>query len=646
MSMSLIVIANSIFLSTLLIDRMLILSIPLFRPPLRDYFWANVSSGIFSDLMVGCTFACISFGLANLTQSTKIKRGVDWLLLLFTLTVLVCMAVNLRYLEYFGMHTRPFHLSIAAQTTEMWTDGWAMMFESWRAKVLLLIVPMLALAATWLIERRATKWDRQTLAWKNMLALIVAAAITNSANINTRMKVGVHYELRDNPIVSLYHNSGKLAGIDLPPTPSFEGLKSFREVAFLSSSYRIWHTPDRSESQEFFPLMQSQIPSQWDEQAANSSPVLFKLRSYLQEQERKNGPWNVILILQESLRAHELESFGNSRSPYKDLTPNMSKIFREGIRFTEMFNVGIGTRHGQLASLCGLPAFEHFSIVSMAPTTRATCISDIMAGEGYSTYFLYGADNHFDNQYEFYSAHQVQNIFGSEAFAAGAAKGGWGFSDHELFKLSLQKLRSRQYADGSLDARPFLATILTLSNHGPHSLPTDAPPHVDRKLDAREQLLQYVDWSWGEFYQAVAKEFPHTVIITAADHGMWYEDEIIDVMNTDLATIRKVNRIPMVINIPNLPKELAGEVKNLTSNADIPPTILSMLGRKDVNHQFMGMDAFVRNEPVLMNIYERVYVLRPSTIDGVSQVIVERPDQKTLSIFNALAIYNLIAPAI
>jgi phosphoglycerol transferase MdoB-like AlkP superfamily enzyme len=102
----------------------------------------------------------------------------------------------------------------------------------------------------------------------------------------------------------------------------------------------------------------------------------------------------------------------------------------------------------------------------------------------------------------------------------------------------------------------------------------------------------------------------------------------------------------MAINIPNLPKDLATEVKKLASNADIPPTILSMLGRKDVNHQFMGMDAFVRNEPVLMNIYERLYVLRPSTIDGASQVLAERPDQKILSIFNALAIYNLIAPAI
>jgi phosphoglycerol transferase MdoB-like AlkP superfamily enzyme len=644
--MSLIVIANSIFLSTLLIDRMLILSIPLFRPPLHDYFWVNISSGIFSDLMVGCTFAFISFGLANLTQSTKLKRGVEWLLLLFTLAVLACMAINLRYLEYFGMHTRPFHLSIAAQTTDMWTDGWAMMFESWRAKVLLVIVPMLALAATWLIERRATKWNRQTLGWKNMLALIVAAAITNSANINTRMKVGVHTELRYSPLASLYYNSGRLAGIDVPPSPSFDDLNSFREAAFLSSSYRVWHTPDRSESQEFFPLMQSQIPSQWDESSADSSPLLFKLRSYLQEQERKHGPWNVIMILQESLRAHELESFGNSSSPYKDLTPNMSKIFREGIRFTEMFNVGVGTRHGQLASLCGLPAFEHFAIVSMAPTTRTTCISDMLAGEGYSTYFLYGADNHFDNQYEFYSAHQMQNIIGSEAFAVGSAKGGWGFSDHELFKLSLQKLRNRQNADGSLDSRPFFATILTLSNHGPHSLPSDAPPHIDRKLDAREQLLQYVDWSWGEFYRAVAKEFPHTIIVTAADHGMWYEDDIIDVMNTDPAIIRKINRIPMAINIPNLPKDLATEVKKLASNADIPPTILSMLGRKDVNHQFMGMDAFVRNEPVLMNIYERLYVLRPSTIDGASQVLAERPDQKILSIFNALAIYNLIAPAI
>jgi|GEM_PF-1542079 len=641
--MSLTAIANSIFMSTLFFDRLLILSIPLFRPPLRDYFWRNVGSGVFSDIMVGSAFAFFSIGLSKLTLRTKIHRPIGWIMLLFSLVVLASMAINLRYLEYFGMHTRPFHLSIAAQTSDMWTDGWAMMFESWRAKILLMVVPPSALAGTWMFEKRK-QGSNFHIGWKAMLALLLLTAIANSANINTRMKVGVHTELRYSPLASLYYNSGKLAGIDVPPAPSFEDLNSFRGAAFLSSSFRVWHTPDQNESQEFFPLMQSQIPSQWETPHSPSAALLFKLRNFIKDQEQKHGPWNVIMVLQESLRAHELESFGNNSETYRALTPNMSKVFREGIRFSEMYNVGVGTRHGQLASLCGLPAFEHFAIVSMAPTTRTTCLSDVLAGDGYATYFLYPADNHFDNQYEFYSAHHFQNIIGSEAFTAGAAKGGWGFSDHELFHLTLKKLRERTLADGSADTRPFFATLLTLSNHGPHSLPSDAPPHIDRKLDPREQLLQYVDWSWHEFYQAIAKEFPHTIIITVADHGMWYEDDIIDVMQTDTATIRKINRIPMAINIPDLPSDLIGEVQNLSSNADIPPTILSLLSRKDIKNQFMGMDAFVRNEPVLMNIYERLYMLSPDEKGNASDVRPTRPDQKTLSIFNALAVYNLIAP--
>jgi len=629
--------------AALILNRALMFTIPIFDAPLKNFPVRNLLCGAFSDLFAATILISIFGTMRLIPPKGGWRKVAEASIVIVTIGTLGGLAAHLRYVEYFGMAVRMFHLG-TMNTGEMWYVGLFMVLESWRSQGLI-AGSLLSAAAVSLWRQKNQPWPRSLHPyWKRALLAVAFAGAFNSLNINLRMKPGVHGELRHNPISALYFTNKDHAKYTSADLPSGQSLLNIRSAPGIAAPERVW-SPQEPEENGITPMWQLKVPSA---PVNGNSPakdlrllLREKLRQYIEAGTKTRGPWNVVLLLQESLRAHELEAFGNSEPPYDKLTPHMSRIFREGVRFTRTINTGIGTRHGQIATQCSLPAFEDFPMMTVAPTARAVCLPDVFKAQGYATLFGYGSTNQFDSQFEFYSAHGVDTIFGSEVFDKTAARARWGISDSALIEKTFEYLNS--YKDAG---KPFFATILTLSNHGPQKLPDDAPPFIDRTMNEREQLLAYVDWVFGAFYERISRDFSHTIVVTIADHGIWYES--ISGESADMWKIlERVNRIPFAINIPGLPAELAGEVSSITSNMDVAPTLLALLDAGNVGNQFFGVDAFSRTTPILINIYERTHTLSQGKESAGTESF-STPVEMERSIADAIGVLprlNLLAPA-
>jgi phosphoglycerol transferase MdoB-like AlkP superfamily enzyme len=513
------------------------------------------------------------------------------------------------------MNLKFIHL-LALTSSEYWGVGPVMLFESVRTYVFLVLSIVLTSVLTLLFPLQGV--FRNT---KILFVFLLLASLSNAVVIRLRHQPHVHTELRYNPLLSLYEDwkrtrSKGLTNIN-PPS---------RHELIESRSLLGAHRQYNESTKQLYPFWQTRTAK---EDTHKTGDLQSRLRSFIREENEKK-PWNIILVLSESLRAHELDVFSSRQK--MNLTPHINRIAKNGVLFSEVMSAGFQTNIGQVATLCSLYTFEPYAIMNSAPMTQANCLTDIFTQKNWETYFFYAGDNTFDNQATFYSHHKVRHIYGEEAFPKDRAKAGWGYSDHELFELSLKKLRSEK--------APFFSVIMTLTNHEPFNIPNDAPDNVFfREAPLPHQMIQYADWSFGNFYESVKAEFPHTLVIFVADHGTTAGE--LDLDFADLSVIRKITRIPLFIVSPEFPKELQGQnVSVLASNVDIAPTLLNLFGWEHTPQQFMGTDAFLRKDPVYVNFFGKLKTF--SSQNGVLSI--SNLSEGLYDKVNAVTRFNLLAP--
>ena len=90
---------------------------------------------------------------------------------------------------------------------------------------------------------------------------------------------------------------------------------------------------------------------------------------------------------------------------------------------------------------------------------------DVFKAHNYATNFFYPSSNSFDNQDTFYFSHAIDKVYSYQDFPPNSAKGGWGFSDHALFKLA--------FKNTVFSKIPSFSVVLTLTNHSPYGVPND-----------------------------------------------------------------------------------------------------------------------------------------------------------------------------
>ncbi len=287
---------------------------------------------------------------------------------------------------------------------------------------------------------------------------------------------------------------------------------------------------------------------------------------------------NLVLVLMENMAAAKMGLFGNpeQRTPHLDSLATHHSLF-----FRNFYSAGIHTYNGIYSTLFGLPALLNKhpmkSTESMQPF--AGLISALKAHH-YQTIFFATHDEQFDNMGGFLSFNGVDRVVSQKDYPAGEVRSTLGVPDHVMFREALPYLNKLGQS-----GQPFLAILLTASDHGPYVIPEDIPFHP-RPGDIRRQIVEYADWALGYFMEMARRQpwYENTVFVFAADHGT----NINPVYDLPLS----YHHIPFIIHSPALIPENR-EFDKLGGQIDVYPTLMGFLGLPFVNTT-LGMDLLHR----------------------------------------------------
>ncbi|MFA6582857.1 MAG: LTA synthase family protein [Elusimicrobiaceae bacterium] len=308
---------------------------------------------------------------------------------------------------------------------------------------------------------------------------------------------------------------------------------------------------------------------------------------------------NIVIITLESFSGSHCGVLGAKDS----LTPNFDKLSGEGLLFTNFYANGTRTSRALTSVLCGFPPLPGVNLTKKIQAQQdMPSIAKYLAQAGYRNLFFYSGDRHFEDMSGFFLKAGFDYFYDFSDFTGIRYKNPIGVYDEDLFANADRILSETK--------QPFLAEIMTLTNHGPFTLPDyyQARPDLPKEL----RTFVYTDDVLARFMETVKKSpfYKNTIFFITADHAA-HEHRF----NRDRF------RIPLLVISPLLKKP--GVETRVFSQIDLPSTILRLCGIdvKDADTPFWGKPlgqstgmAYVLDDPYFGVLTDK-YLFR-ETIDG------------------------------
>ncbi len=321
-------------------------------------------------------------------------------------------------------------------------------------------------------------------------------------------------------------------------------------------------------------------------------------------------PKHIVVIEIESLSASFMNSYGSD----KNITPNLDRLMKEGIWFSNLYATGTRTVRGLEALSIAMPPLPGQSIIHRTHTEGLYSLGGMLATKDFKPMFMYGGYGAFDNMNAFFQGDgyaindRVSFSKSNQSFATI-----WGVADELLFNEAMAQLDQ----DSQAGTKRFLH-IMTTSNHRPYTYP-DGRIDIPSKT-GRDGAVKYTDWAIGHFLkQARSKPwFNDTLFVIVADHNASVAGKQSLPPNKYL--------IPALLYWPS--KLVPQKVDTMSSQIDLAPTLLSMLGI-NTGGVFFGQNLLADNpeqRAFLVNYLELGY-LTPAP-DGQRQLIVLGPKKR------------------
>lgn len=296
---------------------------------------------------------------------------------------------------------------------------------------------------------------------------------------------------------------------------------------------------------------------------------------------KKDGPEvrpNVVLVVLESMSGNFLNVFGGTG----DITPNLDRLARDGLLFTNLYANGTRTVRGLEAITLSVPPTPPESILSRPDMGNLFTINSVFQEKGgYESTFFYGGRSYFDNMETFFSASgfaliDKDDLSKDEITFATA----WGACDEDIYRRAI---READTVKGR--GKNFFLYIMTTSNHRPFTYP-------EGKIDipsgtGREGAVKYSDYAVGELIRQASSKpwFKNTLFIFVADHCA---------RSGGKTSIPVDNyHIPCIFYAPGFIKPAA--VDSLASQMDIAPSLFDLLNWSYTS-SFIGKSIFTMRE--------------------------------------------------
>ena len=368
------------------------------------------------------------------------------------------------------------------------------------------------------------------------------------------------------PVVSLVYN-------DLFVTKKVAGLTE-KELATYRTSYQnLWQRVEGDSLWKFS-----------DDKEGHGLPLYRVPTAELQNSEklaaqREMKP-NFILVLMESHRGLNTGYMNPQIQPSP--TPFLDSLAANSHVWMRMHTSGVPTTGGVLSTHLGIPHHSRLAqATDLAHVTLPSFVS-VLTENGYSTHYMSAADPAWDNlgvwMAKWYTAEHYNREREDDST----------FMDHaaEFVRDTLSKA-----------GKPFLATLMTRSNHYPFNFAAGMTEEEKaRPLQERINVtMNYADRQLARFIRTIQNEdwYKNTYVIIMADHGFPLGENGVSTMNG--GGFSNISWIPFFIHGKGLD---ATRDTTTAAQIDIAPTILELAGYA-VPNIFMGHNLLRDTETIL-----------------------------------------------
>ena len=194
-------------------------------------------------------------------------------------------------------------------------------------------------------------------------------------------------------------------------------------------------------------------------------------------------PRHVVMVMVESLSAEFLGAWGSKQG----LTPNLDRMAREGLRFTNVYATGTRTVRGLEALSLSLPPIPD-GRSSSGPTMTISSPSVVLPHPRLRDRFIYSGYGYFDNMNDYF-AHNGYRVIDRTDMAE---------SDHlrQCMGCATRPLPARSIDTVDDSGKPFFF-VMTTSNHRPFTYPDG---RIDLKSPGRPRGgVKYTDFAIDRF---------------------------------------------------------------------------------------------------------------------------------------------------
>ena len=317
----------------------------------------------------------------------------------------------------------------------------------------------------------------------------------------------------------------------------------------------------------------------------------------------------------------------------KGLTPFLDSLARKSLYFPRFYSAGNHTNHGIFSTLYSFPALMFRNLMKGSNIPHYQGLPSVLQANGYRTLFFMTHESQYDNMNAFLRTNGYDEIYSQENYPKREVVNSFGVPDHYLYRHALGRMARQK--------EPFMATLLSISNHPPYIIPEWFHPNADEE---DEQIVEYADDALRLFFkQAEAQPwYEHTVFVLLGDHG-----KLTGTSENEMPQC--LNHIPLIIHAPGL---VAEEVQSWCMQMDVQPTLLSMLGITAHQENFgqnilqhpRSMALYTADNVIGARTDGHLYVYEPAThtewlyrtdADGASKTV-EQPDSTFLQMKEAL----------
>jgi lipoteichoic acid synthase len=290
---------------------------------------------------------------------------------------------------------------------------------------------------------------------------------------------------------------------------------------------------------------------------------------------------NVIIVSGESLQAFPIGLRVNGQP----VTPRLSELLRESLYFENFHDQTYlgSTTDAEFATLQSLHPLSTGLVIYKHPGNRYRGLPRILAERGYSTLAMAGAPSDFWSMDRVHPQYGFQHGLYEEQLQVSERIGPW-MSDRDFYSQVVPVLERA--------SSPFMAFLLSSSNHQPYELPEH---HRTLRLGGLEGTLlgqylhsvHYFDAAFGEFVDQLREAglLDTSILVLYGDHQGFLNDppELADLLGfsrrAEYEYLVTRKRVPLLVRLPH--GEGAGLRATAGGHVDVAPTILALLGIAD-----------------------------------------------------------------